>query len=170
MYIRQPTRMHAVLAVLLASCLLAAPASSNASVAEENAALDYLKSSFSTVDINRISRISQEMSLDERTAKKFWPQYQAYLHQQIALRDKQLATLSHYAARLHNDSLDQQAAANMLRASMADEAKRVANRQALINRLKDVLSPKQQMRLYQIELLLDAELRAGLLKQIPLAE
>lgn len=159
-----------LIAMILATCLLALSANTKAASSEEDAALDYLKSSFSTVDINRISRISQEMSLDERTAKKFWPQYQAYLHQQIALRDKQLATLSHYAARLHNASLDENAAANMLRASMADEAKRVANRQALINRLKDVLSPKQQMRLYQIELLLDAELRAGLLKQIPLVE
>lgn len=166
----RPSMKHRIFAPLLASCLLALAPPCTAAVAEENAALDYLKSSFSTVDINRISRISQEMSLNERTAKKFWPQYQAYLHQQIALRDKQLATLSHYAARLHNASLDENAAASMLRASMADEAKRVANRQALINHLKDVLSPKQQMRLYQIELLLDAELRAGLLKQIPLVE
>lgn len=170
MRIPRPTKRHAVIAALFASCVIASPASSTAAVAEENAALDYLKSSFSTVDINRISRISQEMSLDEQTAKKFWPQYQAYLHRQIALRDKQLATLSHYAAHLNDDSLDQKGAASMLRASMADEAKRVANRQELIKGLKDVLSPKQQMRLYQIELLLDAELRAGLLKQIPLAE
>ena len=33
-----------------------------------------------------------------------------------------------------------------------------------------ILTPIQQMRLYQIELLLDAELRAGLLSQVPLAE
>jgi hypothetical protein len=36
--------------------------------------------------------------------------------------------------------------------------------------MHDILTPIQQMRLYQIELLLDAELRAGLLSQVPLAE
>ncbi len=35
---------------------------------------------------------------------------------------------------------------------------------------RSAASSIKQMRLYQIELLLDAELRAGLLSQIPLAE
>jgi hypothetical protein len=55
------------------------------------------------VDIKRISRISQEMSLDIPTAEKFWPRYQEYLHRLIALRDKQLATLSSYATRPRSD-------------------------------------------------------------------
>jgi len=125
---------------------------------------------FSEVDIIRISRISREMSLDEKTAHQFWPRYQDYLHRQIALRDKQLATLTSYASHQNKRSLDQAIAADMLRTSMANEEKRLVNGQNLIKNLKGTLTPTQQMRLYQIELLIDAQIRAGLLTQIPLVE
>lgn len=159
-----------IIALLLTASLLAISPCSHAISSEEQAALDYLKASFSEVDINRISRISREMSLDEKTAQQFWPRYQDYLHRQIALRDKQLATLTAYASRQNKGSQDQATAATMLRVSMADEEKRLVNRQNLIKDLKDTLNSTQQVRLYQIELLIDAQIRAGLLTQIPLVE
>lgn len=161
---------RAISALLLATSLLAVALYSHATSSDEQAALDYLKTSFSEVDINRISRISREMSLDEKTAHQFWPRYQDYLHRQIALRDKQLATLTSYASHQNKRSLDQAIAADMLRTSMANEEKRLVNGQNLIKNLKGTLTPTQQMRLYQIELLIDAQIRAGLLTQIPLVE
>lgn len=161
---------NSIITMLLTTSLLAISSYSHATSAEELAALDYLKASFSEVDINRISRISREMSLDEKTARLFWPRYQEYLHRQITLRDEQLATLAAYAALLNKSSLDQASASEMLRTSMGDEKKRLANRQNLIKGLKGILKPTQQVRLYQIELLIDAQIRTGLLTQIPLVE
>lgn len=160
---------HAIMTLLSLIWLAFSPVA-HAAPSAEQAALNYLKDRFSEVDVNRISRISQEMSLDEKTAQKFWPRYQAYLHQQIDLRDKQLSSLTTYAAHLSQQSLTQAAAADLLRASMANEAQRLANRQQLIKGLHGILSATQQMRLYQIELLIDAQMRSGLLTQIPLAE
>jgi len=165
-----PQSRRSLVALLFAAGLLAVSLSSHAASSDEQEALDYLTISFSEVDINRISRISREMFLDEKAAHQFWPLYQDYLHRQIALRDKQLATLTTYASHLSNGRLDQATASDMLRTSMANEEKRLRNRQNLIKGLKGNLSPIQQMRLYQIELLIDAQIRAGLLTQIPLVE
>lgn len=166
---RFPSR-NGLIALLLAASLLALSPCSHAISPEEQVALDYLKAAFSEVDINRISRISREMSLDEKTAQQFWPRYQDYLHRQIALRDKQLATLTSYTSHSPKGSLDHAKASEMLRTSMANEEKRLVNRQNLIRGLKGTLTPTQQMRLYQIELLIDAQIRAGLLTQIPVLE
>lgn len=165
-----PKSQPGLITLLLTASLLGTSLCSHATSSEEQAALDYLKASFSEVDINRISRISREMLLDEKTAQQFWPRYQNYLHRQIALRDKQLATLTTYAAHQDKQSLDLATASNMLHTSMANEEKRLINRQNLIKGLKGTLNPTQQMRLYQIELLIDAQIRAGLLTQIPLVE
>ncbi|WP_295002332.1 hypothetical protein [uncultured Dechloromonas sp.] len=162
--------MHSLLRRFLAVVLFLGQAIAYAAPANEQETLDFLKNSFSQVDINRISRISQEMSLEPDVAAKFWPRYQEYLHRQIALRDQQLATLTVYANLLNRKKLDGKAAKDLLRESLAQEERRVASRKQLITRISDTLTPMQQIRLYQIELLLDAQIRSGLLAQVPLAE
>jgi hypothetical protein len=136
---------------------------------DEIQALEFMKQSFSQVDINRISYISQKMALDDATAAKFWPRYQSYLHQQISLRDKQLATLTTFAAHLNGENLPAKVASKLLDDSMAQEKQRLANRQQFIRQLVGVLNPQQQLRLYQVELLLDAQVRSSILSQVPLA-
>lgn len=162
--------MHSLLRRFLAVVLLLGQAIAYAAPADEQETLDFLKNAFSQVDINRISRISQEMSLEPAVAAKFWPRYQAYLHRQIALRDQQLTTLTIYANLLNRKELDGKAAKDLLRESLAQEERRVASRKQLVTRMSDTLTPTQQLRLYQIELLLDAQIRSGLLSHVPLAE
>lgn len=87
---------------LVAACLALSSLSACAQGADEVQALEFMKQSFSQVDINRISYISQQMALSSEVAEKFWPRYQAYLHKQIALRDTQLATLTKFAGRVPN--------------------------------------------------------------------
>ena len=82
--------MNSLKSIILSITLLFSISNSHATSQQEQETLSYLKNSFSQVDIKRISRISQEMSLDIPTAEKFWPRYQEYLHRLIALRDKQL--------------------------------------------------------------------------------
>lgn len=137
---------------------------------EEIQALEFMKQSFSQIDINRISYISQKMDLNGTGAAKFWPRYQSYLHKQIELRDAQLKTLTKFAGHLNRESLDENSAGRLLKESMAQEDKRLKNRQDFIRSLAGILSAQQKLRLYQLELLLDAQVRSGVLAQIPLAD
>lgn len=162
--------MPLMLRFFLAANLFLGQSIAHATPANEQQTLELLQASFSQVDIKRISRISQEMSLEPAVAAKFWPRYQEYLHRQIALRDQQLATLTVYANLLNRKELDSKAAKDLLRESLAQEERRVASRKQLISRMGDTLTPTQQIRLYQIELLLETQVRSGLLSQVPLAE
>ena len=161
--------MKALTTLLLAGALLLPLSNAQAITLQEEQTLDYLKQSFGQVNINRIGRISAEMQLDPKTASRFWPRYQQYLHQQIALRDRQLATLMKYSEHFNRQTLDTVTAAVLLREAMGHERDRQTNRQRFIVGVKDILDPRQQLRLYQLELLIDAELRATLLAQVPLA-
>jgi hypothetical protein len=156
---------------LLMSCVLICCA--QLALADDTPAepsLDEVRRSFAEVDRNRIDHISREMALPLPIARKFWPAYNTYLRNRIALRDRQLAALVDYADALNAGTLDDATANRLLNDSMADETLRIGNRQQFIRSLGEFLAPQQQMRLYQIELLLDAQVRAGLLQQIPLAE
>lgn len=137
---------------------------------DETQVLEFIKHSFSQIDINRIAYVSQQMALDDASGEKFWPRYQAYLRKQITLRDTQLATLAKFATHLNRNTLTPQASTALLNESMNQEKQRLTNRQAFVRELAGVLNPQQQLRLYQIELLLDAQVRAGILSQVPLAE
>ena len=142
----------------------------HAANAEERQALEFMQKSFSELDVARVSQISQKMALTDAVAEKFWPRYRDYLHAQIALRDRQLASLARYADLLHRDLLDNVNAAALLRESMTQEEKHLTNRQRFIRQMDEILGPQQQIRLYQMELLLDAQFRSPVLAQVPLAE
>lgn len=122
--------MNSLKSIILSITLLFSISNSHATSQQEQETLSYLKNSFSQVDIKRISRISQEMSLDIPTAEKFWPRYQEYLHRLIALRDKQLATLSSYASHVNDKKLDIKVAKTLLKESLAQEELRVTIRKS----------------------------------------
>lgn len=161
--------MKILISLLLGSALLLLLPSVQAITLHEEETLDYLKKALGQIDVNRISLVSGEMQLDGKAASSFWPRYQKYLHRQIALRDRQLVTLKNYSEHFIHQTLDDVAAAGLLRESMVQERERQANRQRFIVGIKDILNPRQQLRLYQLELLIDAELRTALLTQVPLA-
>ena len=68
------------------------------------------------------------------------------------------------------ETLDAKSASNLLNESMKQERQRLSNRQQLVKEMAGTLNPQQQLRLYQLELLLDAQVRSNILTQIPLAE
>jgi hypothetical protein len=162
--------MNCIKSLFMACALMCGAPLAAAGDARAEPALDDVRRSFAEIDQNRIDHISREMALPLPVARKFWPAYNSYLRNRIALRDKQLAALVDYAGALNADTLDDATANRLLNDSMADETLRIGNRQQFIRSLGEFLAPQQQMRLYQIEVLLDAQVRAGLLQQIPLAE
>ncbi|AOF82162.1 hypothetical protein BSY238_1385 [Methyloversatilis sp. RAC08] len=162
--------MSCTKALLMACSLMCCAPLAAADDTRTEPTLDDVRRSFAEVDRNRIDHVSRELVLPLPVARKFWPAYNAYLRNRIALRDKQLAALVDYADALNSGTLDDATATRLLNDGMADETVRIGNRQQFIRSLGEFLAPQQQMRLYQIEVLLDAQVRAGLLQQIPLAE
>lgn len=162
--------MSCIKALLMTCALMCCAPLAVADDAGSEPTLDDVRRSFAEVDRSRIDHISRELALPLPVARKFWPAYNTYLRNRIALRDRQLAALVDYADALNADTLDDATATRLLNDGMAAETLRIGNRQQFIRSLGEFLAPQQQMRLYQIELLLDAQVRAGLLQQIPLAE
>jgi len=137
---------------------------------EEDATLGLIREQFQDVDLRRVIEVSGSMKLDEQSAKRFWPIYRAYLVEIIALRDRQLATLAEYASQLNAGWIDDPTARASLARSLALEQARVDARQHMIRKAGEVITPIQALRLYQLELAMDASMRSRLLEQIPPAK
>lgn len=134
---------------------------------EEDATLGLIREEFQDVDLRRVIEVSASMKLDEQGAKRFWPIYRAYLAEIVALRDRQLDTLAEYARQLDAGWIDDPTARTSLARSLALEQARVDARQHMIRKAGEVITPIQALRLYQLELAMDASMRSRLLEQIP---
>ena len=132
--------------------------------------MSMIRDQFQDVDLRRILEVSGKMNLDERISKHFWPIYRGYLMEVAALRDRQLSNLAEYAKQLNAGRVDDIGARTSLERSLALEQARLDARQGMIRKAGEVLSPTQTLRLYQIELMMDAALKSGLLQQIPVAQ
>jgi len=162
-----PFRSFATVA-LCAALALGAPA--HAVTPEEDAAMSLIREQFKDVDLRRVIEVSGKMKLDERSAKRFWPIYQSYLMDIVVMRDRQLDNLGEYARQLNAGWIDDPTARASLARSLELEQAKLDARQRMIRKAGEVLSPTQALRLYQIELAMDAALRSRLLEQIPPAQ
>ena len=136
----------------------------------ERGTLEQIRRDFSKVDMGRIAHVSERMDLSDPANLAFRPAYQDYLRNLVRLRDRQLEVLVEYAENLNAESLDDARAARSLAESMRLDRERMVARDRFIEGLTHSLNPRQQLRLYQLELILDAQIRTELMSQIPLAE
>lgn len=142
----------------------------HAGTPEEDATLGLIREQFKDVDLRRVIAVSGSMNLDERSAKRFWPIYRAYLVEIVALRDRQLDTLAEYANQLNAGWIDDPTARASLARSLALEQARVDARQHMIREASEVITPKQALQLYQLELAMDSSMHSRMLEQIPPAK
>lgn len=157
-----------VAAALFAAVALGTPV--HAATPEEDAAIGLIREQFKDVDLRRVIEVSGKMKLDERSAKRFWPIYQSYLMDIVVMRDRQLDNLAEYARQLNAGWIDDPTARASLARSLELEQAKLDARQRMIRKAGEVLSPTQTLRLYQIELAMDAAIRSRLLEQIPRAQ
>lgn len=160
-------RLRAVAAIVLCAGLALG---AHAATTEEDAAIGLIREQFKDVDLQRVIEVSGKMKLDEHRAKRFWPIYQSYLLEIVVMRDRQLGNLGEFARQLNAGWIDDPTALASLARSLELEQARLEARQRMIRRAGEVLSPTQALRLYQIELTMDAALRKRLLEQIPPAQ
>ena len=157
-----------VAAALFAAVALGTPV--HAATPEEDAAIGLIREQFKDVDLRRVIEVSGKMKLDERSAKRFCPIYQYYLMDIVVMRDRQLDNLAEYARQLNAGWIDDPTARASLARSLELEQAKLDARQRMIRKAGEVLSPTQTLRLYQIELAMDAAIRSRLLEQIPRAQ
>ena len=161
-----PTRMARL---LLCLSLFVSPLAGAVTPLEDDT-LALIRRDFSDVDLRRIVAVSNQMALDAPTAQRFWPLYRRYLQEVVALRDQQLQNLGDYARQLNAGRLSDEQARISLQTSLELEQARLQARQRMIRQAGTVLGAQQVLRLYQLEMTMESQMKGRLLEQIPPAE
>lgn len=136
----------------------------------QDKALAELKSQFDQIDANRIDQIALGMALDFEASSRFWPLHNEYMQMQVKLRDSRLDLLARYASMHNKNTVTDAAAKKFISESLRHEKQHFHNRQNFMRKISSILTPVQQLRFYQLDLLLDTRLRSGLLAQIPMTQ
>jgi hypothetical protein len=110
--------------------------------------------------------VSGALPLTDDEAKSFWPLYDAYEKQRGDIDERTNRLVADFVG-IEGNLTDSQAKAMLGVALRLDDERLIARRDAL-GRMGKVLPPKKLMRFFQIESKLDAEVRADILRQIPL--
>ncbi len=112
--------------------------------------------------------IADNMNLTENEAKAFWPVYESYQKDLIALNDRTLKNIGDYAANV--DKMTDDTAKKLVTDHLAIEGDRQKLRQSYLPKFAKVLPYKKVMRYYQLENKIHAVVMYEAAKQIPLVD
>jgi len=110
--------------------------------------------------------IAQNMNLTESEAKVFWPVYEDYQKELDKLVDKTVKLIENYAANYQ--TMTEEAAKELINGYLAIETERVTLMKSFLPKLRKVLPEKKVARYYQLENKINAVVKYGLARQIPL--
>jgi len=110
--------------------------------------------------------IAQNMNLTESEAKVFWPVYEDYQKELEKLVDKTVKLIDNYAANYQ--TMTEEAAKELINGYLAIETERVTLMKSFLPKLRKVLPEKKVARYYQLENKINAVVKYGLARQIPL--
>jgi hypothetical protein len=114
--------------------------------------------------------VEDELPLSDGEAEKFWPLYDAYRQQVIAVEDEYVEFIREFIEKYDRYSLTD-ADANEMTDRYFDIKIRVLQvRQSHLPRFREILSGMTVMRLYQLENKVQAEIDATLALLVPLAD
>lgn len=131
-------------------------------------ALEDLDQSRALEEGRRRSVIEEVMDLTPDEAKRFWPVYTAYRGEMSALGERMARLVADYAARF--GTLQDQDASAMTREYMDIDQKALDVKKKYLPKFDAVLKPKQVARFFQTDQKLDAGIKFGMAKGIPLIE
>jgi hypothetical protein len=112
--------------------------------------------------------VGENMNLSEKEAKAFWPVYDSYQKDLVALNDRALKNISEYAANA--DKMTDDAAKKIVTDHLAIESDRQKLRQSYLPKFAKVLPYKKVMRYYQLENKILAVVMYEAAKKIPLVD
>lgn len=112
--------------------------------------------------------VAEVMNFGPEEGKKFWPVYNAYRSEMSKLGERMARLVADYAARF--GTLQDQDAVAMTREYLAIDQQTLNVKKAYLPRFEAVLKPKQVARFFQTDQKLDAGIKFGMAKGIPLFE
>ncbi len=112
--------------------------------------------------------VAKNMNLAEKEAKGFWPLYDKYQKELVALNDRALKNIDDYAADF--DKMTDEIAKKIIKDYLAIEKDRVDLKESYLPQFAKVLPYKKLMRYYQIENKIQAVVNYEAAKRIPLVE
>lgn len=112
--------------------------------------------------------VAEVMNFTPGESKKFWPLYNAYRGEMAKLGERSARLIADYAARF--GTLQDKDAAAMTREYIDIDQKALDVKKAYLPRFEAVLRPKQVARFFQTDQKLDAGIKFGIAKGVPLFE
>lgn len=112
--------------------------------------------------------IIESMNFSDAEASIFWPIFNDFFDQKLALLDEDMALLKDYAD--HYDQLDDDKINELVNGAMDIDAKRLKIRKAYYKKLSKVLPNRKAGKLYQIDNQVSILLDFQLISQIPIIE
>ena len=157
--------MRTLLSSLLAASLLATPAAFAPAAAQT--AQDQFEVGFQQREAQRRAQISGAMRFTAEEAAKFWPIYDQYRLATKALQLRRLSMLQTLSANIVG--MDDETAKNLVKCGLAAESEGNDLKESYLKQVGDVISGARYVRLFQVEMKLDAMLMYGVTQQIPMA-
>ena len=114
--------------------------------------------------------IEDELPLSDGEAEKFWPLYDAYRQQVIAVEDEYVELIREFIEKHDRYSLTDADADEMTDRYFDIKIRVLQVRQSYLPRFREILSGMTVMRLYQLENKVQAEIDATLALLVPLAD
>ncbi len=158
--------MRIALSTVLATALLATAPGAFAPAAAQSTQ-DRFEVGFQQREAQRRAQISGAMRLSDEEAAKFWPIYDQYRLSTKALELRRLGLLKVLAENMVG--MDDETASSIVEGGLAAEAEGIELKEDYLEKVADFLSGPRYLRLFQIEMKLDAMLVYGVTQQIPLA-
>jgi hypothetical protein len=147
------------------SLLIAFAASPIRAGEADEASLEILRDTLRT---NKKALVDVNLTLTDEEARLFWPVYERYQADLLAVNDRLLRVIDSYAANFA--SMTDEKATALVDEYLAAERDRVEVRRAFREPISKALPGRKLMRFYQIENKIDAVLRYELAATIPVVE
>lgn len=112
--------------------------------------------------------VAEVMNFSPEEAKKFWPLYNAYRSEMAKQGERMARLVADYAARF--GTLQDRDAAAMTREYIDIDQKALDVKKAYLPKFDAILKPKQVARFFQTDQKLDAGIKFGMAKGVPLFE
>jgi len=120
------------------------------------------------LEANRRAVVEENMALKADAGPKFWQRYEEYRSEIAALEQRGMKLLTEF--RQHFDEITDDRANQIMAEYFNLEMQTLQVREKFVPRFNAVLSAKQTMRFYQIEIKLDSIIQADVSSVTPLVE
>ncbi|MEL6237995.1 MAG: hypothetical protein AAFQ90_05310 [Pseudomonadota bacterium] len=158
--------MRTLLTSLLAAGILATSPLVTAPAAAQSAQ-DKFEVGFQQREAQRRAQISLAMRFNDEEAARFWPIYDQYRLATKALQLRRLGLLQTLSENVVG--MDDETAETIVKNGLAAEAEANRLKESYLKEVGSVISGARYVRLFQVEMKLDAMLMYGVTQQIPLA-